>query len=203
MPQLREYQTEAASKTHCLDRLVYLMSGEARPFLRKDKQAPELAYLFEDGFQDNFWAKILIGNDCWEWTAAKHEHGYGMIGNPIKRCRVLRAHRVMYALAYGEMPKLLRHTCDNPGCVRPDHLIPGTMKQNTQDCIERGRFKFRPGQPGELNPAAKLTKEQVILARQEYEKAGKVRGFQKKYAEKIGISTAQMSKILRNEAYVT
>lgn len=42
----------------------------------------------------------------------------------------------------GEIPDglVLRHKCDNRPCVNPDHLTPGTKKQNLQDCIDRGRF---------------------------------------------------------------
>lgn len=51
------------------------------------------------------------------------------------------AHRFLYEALNGRIsPSLVvRHTCDNPPCVRPDHLIVGTCADNTRDKIERGR----------------------------------------------------------------
>ena len=35
------------------------------------------------------------------------------------------------------------HTCDNPMCVNPQHLFPGTQKVNIQDAVKKGRLKDR------------------------------------------------------------
>jgi hypothetical protein len=60
------------------------------------------------------------------------------------------AHRVAWALAHPDDPfpvaPLTRHTCDDPPCVNPDHLEPGTYADNLLDAIERGRWK-RWGRP--------------------------------------------------------
>lgn len=104
-----------------------------------------------------FWLRVDKTGDCWIWTGPCQKTGHGRVG--ILKKKYL-AHRIAYFLTYGYVsPELcLRHTCDNPPCVRPDHLIPGTLKENTQDMVSRGR-----GRPGRI--PKKLTAENVITIR--------------------------------------
>jgi len=79
--------------------------------------------------------------DCIEWTKLRDKDGYGRI--KVKRIPRL-AHRIVYAEANGlslnEIDgKVIRHTCDNPGCVNPDHLEIGTQADNLRDMLDRGR----------------------------------------------------------------
>lgn len=69
---------------------------------------------------------------------------------------------VRYTAKYGEpAPGLvLRHTCDNPLCCNPDHLIPGTHAENVRDRVERGRSA-----KGERHGRAKLTTGKVRAIR--------------------------------------
>ncbi len=117
-------------------------------------------------FQDRFWAKVQkpSGDGCWFWTGARNKLGYGLFG--VGRRSEL-AHRVAYKLVYGAIPEgaLLRHRCDNPSCVRPDHLLPGDNLSNMQDSVERGR---RASRKGTLNGRAKLTGDQVQEIRRLY-----------------------------------
>lgn len=75
---------------------------------------------------------------CLEWTGGKAGPGYGYIhiGNGIQRY----VHRISYQLAYGDIPDglVIRHKCDNPLCVNPEHLETGTHKENMRDSVERG-----------------------------------------------------------------
>lgn len=48
-------------------------------------------------------------------------------------------HRLLYYLETGELPVVVRHTCDNRRCVRLDHLLPGTHKDNSVDAAVRNR----------------------------------------------------------------
>jgi len=53
----------------------------------------------------------------------------------------MMAHRISYSITRGAIPPgmVLRHSCDNPQCVNPDHLTPGTHKENMRDIVDRGR----------------------------------------------------------------
>jgi transcriptional regulator with PAS, ATPase and Fis domain len=51
----------------------------------------------------------------------------------------------MYEQINGAIPKgkLLRHKCDNPHCINPDHLETGTHQDNVNDKVSRGRSAKR------------------------------------------------------------
>ena len=70
--------------------------------------------------------------------ASRDAAGYGTFGFDGK---VRKAHRVAYILTFGEIPEghHILHSCDNPACVNPAHLRPGTRADNMQDALKRGR----------------------------------------------------------------
>tara|TARA_R110001606_G_scaffold115974_2_gene244548 strand:- start:697 stop:1032 length:336 start_codon:yes stop_codon:yes gene_type:complete len=74
---------------------------------------------------------------------------------------MLRAHRFAYALSKGEIPDgfVVRHTCDNPACCNPDHLILGTQADNIADMYKRKRNRKAKG---EDNSNSKLTAKQAM-----------------------------------------
>lgn len=77
-------------------------------------------------------------------------------------------HRVVYAehngIKLSDMKGLdVRHRCDNPRCINPDHLLIGTRLDNMLDCIERDR-----NSQGERHGEAKLTDEIVRYCRSNY-----------------------------------
>lgn len=78
--------------------------------------------------------------DCVEFEGYRDAKGYGrvMMRNPR---RVERAHRVTWTETHGPIPvgMVVRHRCDNPACVRVDHLQLGTKADNNRDMVERGR----------------------------------------------------------------
>ena len=47
----------------------------------------------------------------------------------------------MYKIKNGEIPKgrVVMHTCDNPACCNPEHLMLGTVNDNVQDMVKKGR----------------------------------------------------------------
>lgn len=66
-----------------------------------------------------------------------------------------------YAIEYGEVPKrkLVCHHCDNPPCVNPHHLFLGTVEDNIQDAVKKGRLNEPKG---EDNPKNILSKDQIL-----------------------------------------
>lgn len=117
-----------------------------------------------------FWSKVTIVDDddsCWEWKRGRHPDGYGMFQLKIPGESKSRAHvasRVVLYLANGVMPEVARHTCDNPPCCRPGHLLDGTHADNAEDRTSRGRNHVNE-QWGETNPNAILTDAIVLEAR--------------------------------------
>ncbi len=81
--------------------------------------------------------KVLVGDNCWEWTGAKDQHGYGRIGTNSKG--TFKAHRVVYEHFVGpiEPGLVLDHLCFNTSCVRPVHLEPVTQAENVRRSFAR------------------------------------------------------------------
>lgn len=111
-----------------------------------------------------FWSKVDKSDEdgCWVWTAAKNAHGYGLFRWQEKSSL---ATRVLWEHTFGPISDGLYvcHHCDNPSCVRLDHLYMGTQLSNIGDCVARGRIS-----KGEHRPASKLTEENVREIRKLY-----------------------------------
>lgn len=115
-------------------------------------------------FAARFWEKVdrRDPDDCWEWTAAVNEHGYGVMRPEGRRTGPgIKAHRVSLMLAGVDVDGLVvRHSCDNPPCVNPAHLSTGTKADNSADMVARGRSPR-----GSRSGASKLTERQVVEIR--------------------------------------
>ena len=99
---------------------------------------------------------------CLLWIASVDQHGYGQISRGGRGTGMGKAPRVAWILRYGSIPAGLAvlHKCDNPRCVEIDHLFLGTLKDNVQDMIRKGRH--RPAR-GEKNGQAVLS---AVLVRE-------------------------------------
>jgi hypothetical protein len=127
----------------------------------------------------------VMKSGCWEWRGGKGEKGYGQFRAPGRSWIAPRAAHELYI---GPIPEgmLVRHTCDNPPCVNPDHLVVGTHIDNNNDKVERGRQT-----KGAAVNTNKLTESQVLEMRRLRLGGAK----SKDLAIKFGVSTATASAI--------
>lgn len=113
---------------------------------------------------NRFWSKIKqCGPDeCWPFTYHLTEDGYGKVSFGQD---MYTASRIAYLLKTGEDPgdRLVCHTCDNPTCCNPKHLILGTHQYNTKDAVAKGRHSSLTC--GEKHGSSKLTEEDVLKIR--------------------------------------
>ncbi|MFA5382212.1 MAG: HNH endonuclease signature motif containing protein [Candidatus Micrarchaeia archaeon] len=131
---------------------------------------------------ERFEAKLEKTDGCWNWTGGKNKNGYAQMsvyGHPQY------VHRLAYEIYIGEIPqgKHILHHCDNPICCNPNHLFPGTDKDNSLDCKNKGR-----NNKGEKNGGSKLTVDDVIAIRKSNEAP-------KDIAPKYGVKPQAIYKI--------
>ena len=129
---------------------------------RKPGYRPKLKLTYLERFHESY--KKAAPDQCWLWTGRLWDDGsYGVFKAKELGKRAMAASRASWVIHNGPItqPKMVvRHTCDSPMCVNPAHLKIGTYKQNSADCVERGRINR-----GEDRPAAKLTEANVAQMR--------------------------------------
>lgn len=121
-----------------------------------------------ESLAERFWAKVVcdLGSGCWPWTAAPNGRGYGVIGRGGRKDGNVLAHRLSWELHFGSIPAGMDvlHHCDNPPCVRPDHLFLGDQVTNNADRHRKGRTAR-----GEAKKySAKITEAQVLAIRKRF-----------------------------------
>ncbi len=140
-----------------------------------------------------FWDRVEETPTCWNWTGGTLPDGYGRFYHDGE---VVTAHRLAYELQRGPIPDGLHvlHHCDNPPCVRGDHLFTGTNADNVADRVAKGRSSVREGRPNH-----KLTEGDVEKLRGLYAQGGTS---MPKLSRKFGIVVSQVWRIIHGVQWV-
>jgi len=149
-----------------------------------------------EDFASRFWAKVEKGDGCWRWLGSTDSKGYGHVR--LQGGRMQQAHRTAWELTTGKKlsPHVkLCHHCDNPACVRPDHMFPGTQAQNLADMRAKGRSAR-----GARNRAARLSESQVLDIRASFAQRSGY-GAQQDLARLYGVTLATINDIVRGRTW--
>lgn len=140
---------------------------------------------------------------CWIWKGCLSKRGYGQTS--VDR-RQIPAHRLAWIYTYGPVPEAkpcICHHCDNPPCVNPTHLFPGTQGDNSADRDSKNRQSqgekhskaVLPGrQRGSAHYAHKLTDDDVLEIRKLY---AETKTLDRELATRFNISIGVIKKIVR------
>lgn len=128
---------------------------------------------------------------CWIWTAAKYFSGYAKCKwrSPYSTQVYTRLSRVILVSKLGRdltHTEYAQHTCDNPGCVNPNHIIVGNAVSNNRDTVLKGHWVN--GQLNKINTTTKLKICKLYAS-------GKFT--QQKLAVQFGVSQVRISQIVR------
>lgn len=154
----------------------------------------------------NFWDRVKKGSEdeCWPWTGPKSKssqsaEAYGRVD--AFGFKGVYVHRLAYWFANGgtltlrkQGDLLVRHSCDNPLCCNPRHLLIGTHADNMRDKVERGRQHTFTG-PG--SPRAKLNADDVRSIREQ----SKAKVTRKALAEQFGVSLQTIKAVRSGRHY--
>lgn len=134
----------------------------------------------------NLWSYVQrVAGGCWPWIGYVNHDGYGRFGKTFTL-----AHRAVWEMVNGPIPPgaVIRHSCDNPLCCNPDHLLSGSHADNVADKCARNRQA-----KGESNGQAKLSAEAVLAIRREYVPRVVT---QKDLARRHGVTESMVQKIV-------
>jgi hypothetical protein len=176
------------------------VSNIEAPLRKTNKFIPEPST--QEEIIERFWSQVRKGDGCWEWQSGRFSSGYGQYRVGKKK---VRTHRFAWEISNGSILVGMHvcHRCDNPICVRPDHLFLGTPLENMQDRDRKGRRvqgRITPGAlAGENNPAAKITRQIAEQIRVEF--GSKPQPSKASIARKYKISQSQVRNIIEGRSW--
>lgn len=135
--------------------------------------------------------KIVTCGECFVWTAHITKDGYGQERLAGKK---YMTHRIVWMLYNGSIPENMNvlHTCDNPPCCNPRHLLLGTQADNIRDKVSKGRQA-----KGEGHGQSKLTSTSVLSIRKEHSEGASI-GY---LADLYGVSRDTIYKVVLRRSW--
>lgn len=76
--------------------------------------------------------------DCVDHGKKGGPQGYAFTWDAAQGKKVL-SHRLVFFRKHGHYPPVVMHTCDNPRCINPSHLVAGDWGSNNKDRAAKGR----------------------------------------------------------------
>lgn len=142
--------------------------------------------------------------ECWPFLGGRNKLGYGVVFFHGRHNGYL-AHRVAYTIANGPIGNfILCHSCDNPICCNPAHLIPGTHADNKLDSVHKQRhahaetagIKTHPERypKGSQLSKARLNESQVTEIRRLYAAGGRTH---RSLAEQFGVGKTTIESAIK------
>lgn len=119
------------------------------------------------------WGRVReVPSGCWEWQGATNPQGYGVVGIGSQWHYV---HRLVLVIFHGALTRrqIACHSCDNPRCCNPMHLVVGDAADNQHDRLESdGRGRPRKLSDADVDKAAAIRAD----SGETYERIGKIFG---------------------------
>lgn len=91
------------------------------------------------GYLEKFMKNVEKTNYCWLWRGCTDKRGYGLFHHNGLKIYAHRYSLIVHSETALPPEGIVRHICDNPLCVNPDHLLSGTHQDNVMDRVIRNR----------------------------------------------------------------
>jgi hypothetical protein len=136
---------------------------------------------------DEFWERVQKSPGCWTWTGSVRTDGRARFF--VRGRGLVPAHRIAWELTNGSIPsrRYVRRTCENPLCVRPQHLVLATAAAVAKIREKRHRPKR----------ATKLREADVRRIRAEHKNGVS----QAELARRYGLSSSTICSIVHRRAW--
>lgn len=148
------------------------LSPPADPYLERKANAAK-----------GIWGRVReVESGCWEWQGYVNPKGYGRTSFKERDYLI---HRLVTEIFNGPLNRFESacHSCNNPRCVNPKHLVIGNAIDNTHDAIEARRQR-RP---------RKLSEDQCLAAFERHEQGEII----KTLASEMGVTVRSLAYRLR------
>lgn len=145
---------------------------------------------------NKFWSFVKKTDNCWEWTGPRTGR-YGSL--TLGRLKIY-THRFSFGFHTGFLSsvKCVLHECDNPFCVRPDHLFEGTQTDNVYDMVKKGRNRGRHNGTSYSRSRRMFSEDQIREIRLKYNSNEFTH---RSLATVYNTTHSVIAKIVRNEIY--